>query len=64
MNKEPAPTKLDGELTVQYNSFTGVMEFYYDGEKTSQKTIPECEKVFPHIIWWKIKQNQHTRYVM
>ena len=64
MDKRPAPTKQDGELTVQYNSFSGVMEFFWDGEKVYQKTIPECEKVFPHIIWYKIKQDGYIRHVL
>ena len=64
MDTLPAPTKQDGELSVQYNSFTGVMEFFFWGEKIYQKTIPECEKVMPHIIWYKIKQDQHIRHIL
>lgn len=64
MDTKPAPIKQVGKLTVEYNSFTAVMEFFYDGEKIYQKTIPECEKIFPHIIWYKIKQDQHVRHVV
>jgi hypothetical protein len=64
MDKEPAPTKQDGELSVQYNHARAVMEFFYGGEMVFWKTIPKCEKLFPHIIWWSIKQKSHIRYVL
>lgn len=64
MDKEPAPTKYDGELSVQYNSARAVMEFFYQGEKVYCKTIPQCENIFPHIVWYSIRQRLHVRYVL
>ena len=64
MDEILAPKKMEDKLTVQYNSFTGVMEFFYGGEKIYQKTIPECEKIFPHIIWYKIRQDQYLRHIV
>jgi hypothetical protein len=64
MIRQKVPTRQDGDLTVQYESFTGVMHFYWGGEKIYQKTIPECEKTLPHILWYQIKQNQNVRYVI
>jgi len=64
MDKTPAPIKQEGQLTVQYNTFRGVMEFFYGGEQIYWKTIPQCEKLLPHIIWWSIKQKPHVRYIL
>lgn len=64
MDKTTVPTKQDDQLTVQYNGSRAVMEFFYGGEQIYWKTIPQCEKLFPHIIWWSIKQEQHVRFIL
>lgn len=64
MDTTPAPTKFPEfrNTIVRYESFHGVMEFFYNGEKIYQKTVEECEKIFPHIRWHVIKKNQYTTY--
>ena len=64
MDRQKAPRKQDGQLSVKYDSFTGVMHFFWDGEERYKKTIPECVEQFPHILWWEIKKNQNTKYVL
>lgn len=64
MDMIPAPKKQDGKLSVQYMRFSGIMEFFYDGEKIYTKTVKECEEMFPHILWWEIEKNEYQRYVL
>lgn len=63
MIRQKVPTRQDGNFTVQYESLTGVMHFYWGGEKIYQKTIPECEKMFPHILWYRVKEEKHIRHI-
>lgn len=54
------PKKQNG-LFVQYESFSGLMKFHFDGEEVYKKTVKECEEIFPHILWYKIKKD-HRRF--
>lgn len=64
MDRQKAPRRQGGDFTVQYDVFTGVMHFFWGGEKIYQKTIPECEKELPHILWYKVKEEKYIRHIL
>lgn len=53
-----------GDMTVVYDSFSGVVVFSLEYEEIFRKTIEECEKIYPQYLWRKVKEAQYTTFYL
>ena len=64
MKKEKLRRKIDGQLTVKFDNFTGMVHFYFAAEKIGEKSIKECEEQYPQYVWWEVEKNPYTTFIL
>ena len=58
--------KQDGDLTIKYDSFTGLITFFFNGEEIAKRTIERCEEIFPQYTWHQVKEetNKYITFIL
>ena len=51
--------KQDSDLIARYDSFTGMVLFFFDGKEIAKRSIKECEEIFPQYLWWQLKEEKN-----